>query len=87
MTFLLDVNLLMALLWANDEHHAVARHWSKSVTAFTTCSVAQLEFARVPSHPLLGYGMSPEQAFSVLRRFLSDPYVSDILNYFLLNCN
>lgn len=72
MTFLLDVNLLMALLWENHEHHAVARHWFKSVTAFSTCPVAQLGFARVSSHPLLGYGMSPEQAFSVLRRLLAD---------------
>jgi predicted nucleic acid-binding protein len=35
--------------------------------------VAQLGFARVSSHPLLGYGMTPEQAFAVLRRFLADP--------------
>src|SRR5205823_3302515 len=29
-------------------------------------------FARVSSHPLLGYDMSPHQAFGVLRRFISD---------------
>lgn len=73
MTFLLDVNLLMALLWENHEHHQTARRWLRGVTSFSTCPVAQLGFARVSSHPLLGYGMSPEQAFSVLRRFLADP--------------
>src|SRR5437899_4181993 len=62
----------MALLWENHEHHAVARHWFRSVTAFAICPVAQLGFARISAHPLLGYGMSPEQAFSVLRRFLAD---------------
>jgi hypothetical protein len=71
-TFLLDVNLLMALLWENHEHHQVARRWFQSVTNFATCPVSQLGFARVSSHPLLGYGMTPDQAFGVLRRLLSD---------------
>ncbi len=73
MTCLLDINLLMALLWENHEHHAPTRGWPKSVPAFATCPVSQLGFARVSSHPLLGYGLTPEQAFTVLRRFLADP--------------
>jgi hypothetical protein len=72
-TFLLDVNVLMALLWENHEHHAKARSWLKQIPSFATCPVAQLGFARVSSHPLLGFGMKPEDAFSVLRRFLADP--------------
>ena len=72
MTFLFDVNLLMALLWESHEHHRTARAWLRRVTHFTTCPVSQLGFARVSSHPLLGYSMSPDQAFGVLRRFLSD---------------
>lgn len=62
MTFLLDVNLLMALLWENHEHHQVARAWLHGVTDFATCPVSQLGFTRVSSHPLLGYSMSPDQA-------------------------
>jgi predicted nucleic acid-binding protein len=58
-TFLLDVNLFMALLWENHEHHQIARRWFRSVNGFLTCPVAQLGFARVSSHPLLGYGMTP----------------------------
>ncbi len=73
MTFLFDVNLLMALLWENHEHHSTARRWLRGVTGFATCLVAQLGFARVSSHPLLGCGMSPDQAFGVRRRFLADP--------------
>ena len=73
MTCLLDINLLMALLWENHEHHALARRWLRGVSALGTCPVTQLGFARVSSHPLLGYGMKPEQAFTVLRRFLADP--------------
>jgi predicted nucleic acid-binding protein len=53
-TRLLDVNLLMALLWENHEHHPQARSWFKGVSAFATCPVVQLGFARVSSHPLLG---------------------------------
>src|SRR5437016_659491 len=72
MTFLLDVNVLMALLWENHEHHQVARRWFRQITDFATCPVTQPGFARVSSHPALGYSMSPDQAFSVLRAFLAD---------------
>ena len=73
MTRLLDVNVLMALLWENHEQHAQTRSWFKSVSAFATCPVVQLGFARVSAHPLLGYGMTPEAAFGVLRQLLADP--------------
>jgi uncharacterized protein len=72
-TRLLDVNLLMALLWENHEHHTKARSWFKNVSAFATCPVVQLGFARISSHPLLGYGLTPELAFGVLRQFIADP--------------
>ena len=83
MTFLLDVNVLMALLWENHGHHQVARLWFRQTTDFATCPVTQLGFARVSSHPALGYSMSPDQAFSVLRTFLADGrhrFVSDDLS-------
>jgi len=83
MTFLLDVNVLMALLWENHEHHQVARAWFREITDFATCPVTQLGFARVSSHPALGYSMSPDQAFSVLRTFLADArhrFISDDLS-------
>jgi uncharacterized protein len=70
---LLDVNVLMALLWENHEHHTQARAWFMGVPVFATCPVVQLGFARVSSHPLLGYGLTPELAFGVLRQFMADP--------------
>lgn len=73
MTYLLDVNVLMALLWENHEQHAKTRAWFGGVTSFATCPVSQLGFARVSSHPLLGYGLSPDDAFGVLRQLLADP--------------
>jgi predicted nucleic acid-binding protein len=72
MKFLLDVNVLMAVLWENHEHHQVARAWLRRAIDFSTCPVTQLGFARVSSHPALGYSMSPDQAFSVLRAFVAD---------------
>jgi toxin-antitoxin system PIN domain toxin len=72
-TRLLDVNLLMALLWENHEHHAKARLWFKGISGFATCPTVQLGFARVSSHPLLGYGLTPELAFGVLRQFIANP--------------
>jgi toxin-antitoxin system PIN domain toxin len=83
MTFLLDVNVFMAVLWENHEHHQVARTWFRGITDFVTCPVAQLGFARVSSLPALGYSMSPDQAFSILRSFLADArhhFVSDDLS-------
>ncbi len=62
----------MALLWENHEHHERVRRWLQKITAFATCPVSQLGFARISAHPTLGFGMSPEQAFVVLRRFLAD---------------
>ncbi len=83
MTALLDVNVLMALLWENHEHHGRARQWLGTVAEFATCPVSQLGFARISSHPMLGYGMSPEQAFGVLRKLLADArhrFVADDLS-------
>jgi toxin-antitoxin system PIN domain toxin len=69
---LLDVNVLMALLWENHEHHQRARSWLHGVSAFATCPLVQLGFARISAHPMLGYGMAPDEAFAILRRFLAD---------------
>jgi toxin-antitoxin system PIN domain toxin len=72
-TALLDVNVLMALLWENHEQHPMVRAWFKTVPSFATCPVSQLGFARVSSHPLLGYGLTPDDAFGVLRKLLANP--------------
>ena len=72
MTYLLDVNVLMAILWQDHEHNTRGRSWFKSIASFATCPVVQLGFARVPSHPVLGYTVAPEQCFNILRKFLAD---------------
>jgi predicted nucleic acid-binding protein len=42
LTFLLDVNVLMALLWENHEHHQTARTWFRGVGDFVTCPVTPI---------------------------------------------
>ncbi len=69
---LLDVNLLIALLWDDHEFHERARIWLQGCATFATCPVSQLGFARISSNTKLGYGVLPEYAFGILRRFLAD---------------
>jgi toxin-antitoxin system PIN domain toxin len=71
-TFLPDVNLLMASVWANHEHHEKVRRWLKTVGSFASCPLAQLGFARISSHPELGFAVEPEDAFRELRGLLKD---------------
>jgi uncharacterized protein len=81
--FLLDVNLLMALLWEDHEHHGCARKWFSGVREFATCPLTQLGFARLSSHPALGYGLSADRAFEILRGLLADPrhqFVADSIS-------
>ena len=72
----------MAALWQDHEQHEKARSWLAEVRSFATCPLVQIGFARISSHPLLGYGLEPEQAFSILRRFVADPrhaFIADTL--------
>ena len=71
-TRLLDVSVLIAVLWEDHGHCQRARHWLTTVPQFATCPLVQLGFARISSNLALGYVARPEQAFSVLRRFLAD---------------
>lgn len=86
MTFLLDVNVLVALIWEQHLHHAAAREWfARQITAatnhFATCGVTQSGFVRVSSNPaVLRDAVSVQEAAAVLgrlvelgsHRFLSD---------------
>jgi len=53
-TFVFDVNLFAALLWENHEHHAVALHCFRSVTASATGPVAPLGFPGLAAPCRLG---------------------------------
>lgn len=53
MTYLLDVNLLLALTDPMHVHHELAHHWfaEKGKRAWATCPITENRFIRIASHP------------------------------------
>ena len=53
MTFLLDLNLLLALAWPSHVHHNLAHGWFESEDSprWATCPLTQLGFIRLSSNP------------------------------------
>jgi len=74
--FLLDVNLLVALLWANHEHHAEASEWfrSRGDGGWATCPLTQAGFVRVSSNPrVFSDAPSPSKVVEILHRNTRHP--------------
>ncbi len=74
--YLLDVNLLVALLWTNHEHHEAAVRWFRAQRrlAWATCPLTQAGFVRVSSNPrILSDAPSPGKAIDVLEANLRHP--------------
>jgi toxin-antitoxin system PIN domain toxin len=73
--YLLDANLLIALAWPNHAHHAKAHEWLAHVSSmgWGTCTVTQLAFVRVSSHPKVEPHVSPQEAIEKLRQILALP--------------
>lgn len=69
MTFLLDLNLLLALAWPSHVHHDIAHAWFQREAApgWATCPVTQLGFIRLSSNPAFtSDAVSPNEALSLL---------------------
>jgi toxin-antitoxin system PIN domain toxin len=70
--YLLDVNLLIALLDANHIHYTVAHDWFKRIGSrgWATCPITENGFLRIVASPTYpnSFG-SPETVFEVLRDF------------------
>lgn len=74
--FLLDVNVLIALLWSRHEHHAAAQRWftDASRQGWATCSVTQLGFVRIVTNPAFSAeAVRLSQAVAVLEANLDHP--------------
>ena len=70
MTFLLDLNLLLALAWPSHVHHDVAHAWFEREAApgWATCPITQLGFVRLSSNrAFTSDAVSPSAALSLLR--------------------
>lgn len=69
MTYLLDVNALLALGFANHEFHVRVASWVRSLPnpKFATCSITELGFLRVLAQAP-AYGLTVAQARTLLLR-------------------
>jgi predicted nucleic acid-binding protein len=67
MTYLLDVNTVLALLWATHSHHQRAQAWAKR-KALALCPISELGFLRISSNPR-GFGIPMNQARALLEEF------------------
>jgi uncharacterized protein len=74
--FLLDVNVLIALMWPAHEGHLKVQHWFKknSNAGWATCTFTQTAFVRVLSNPAFSRdAVTPLEAIKVLSRTLQHP--------------
>lgn len=68
MSFLLDVNFLLACAWQSHASHTKARAWLEAQSRFTTCPISQLGFLRVSISP--GYRASFADALAALENIM-----------------
>ncbi len=61
---LLDVNVLIALLWASHEHNARTWKWLETEGRVATCPITEIGFLRISTQ--LVYGATTEQARKML---------------------
>jgi uncharacterized protein len=74
--FLLDVNVLIALLWPAHEAHARAQRWfaQNAGEGWASCAMTQAGFVRIVSNPAFSRRpISPQDALEVLRGSLRHP--------------
>jgi hypothetical protein len=74
--YLLDTNVLIALLWPWHTDQAKARSWfkTKAARSFATCSLTQSGFLRITSTPsLIGERYTLNEARLLLRDFIARP--------------
>jgi toxin-antitoxin system PIN domain toxin len=69
-TYLLDVNVLMALAWPQHVHHGNAQSWFNAVRRrrFATCSLTETAFLRLSTNPkVVGTQVRPPDVLELLR--------------------
>lgn len=92
--FLLDVNVLVALIWPAHEFHSKVQEWfaGHSLQGWATCSFTQAAFVRIISNPAFSpHAVTPQEALDLLsanlkhrsHRFWSDDRpVTETLEHF-----
>jgi toxin-antitoxin system PIN domain toxin len=71
---LLEVNILVALAWPPQQHHAAARRWfaRRSPEGWATCAVTQNGFLRTMLNPALKTLLTAESVIVLLESSLAD---------------
>lgn len=75
-TYLLDVNVLIALAWPNHVHHTIARHWfqRRAKQAWATCPITQCGFVKISSNPsIIRDAVNPADALALLKQMTGHP--------------
>ena len=71
-TFLLDVNVLIALAWPTHVHHERAHAWFANVEHWATCSLTESAFVRLSTNvAVVGERIPVAAALSVLNQIRS----------------
>ena len=74
--FLLDVNVLIALMWPAHEGHAQAQDWfsRESREGWATCPLTQAAFVRIITNPAFSRdAVTPQEALKLLDANLNHP--------------
>jgi len=74
--FLLDVNVLIALMWPAHEGHAQVQHWFRrnSRVGWATCPLTQAAFVRIIANPVFSPdAATPQEAAKLLGANLKHP--------------
>lgn len=74
--FLLDVNVLIALMWPAHEGHTQAQDWfsRKSGEGWATCPFTQTAFVRIITNPAFSRdAVTPQEAVKLLGANLNHP--------------
>ena len=83
MTYLLDVNVWLALSFQSHQHHELANQWflaTDETASFAFCRLTQQGFLRLATHPHVGgtggQAMTLRDAWQMYDRILEDPRVN-----------
>jgi toxin-antitoxin system PIN domain toxin len=74
--YLLDVNVLLALIWPYQEHHEKVRTWflANAVRHWATCPITEAGCVRLLSNPAVTpEALSPSEALQLLMANLQHP--------------
>ena len=71
MTYLLDVNVLLAAIWDEHPNHQRAFEWIKNKN-LAVCPISELGFIRISTNAKSSFNAPMEKTRELLKRFLSE---------------